>query len=349
MTTCNAPAGYVTSNDDCNDARSDVHPGHAELCDGVDNNCNSQVDEGVQQVFYRDADGDGHGNPAATTMACSVPSGYVTSNDDCNDARSDVHPGHAELCDGIDNNCNSQIDEGVQSTFYRDGDGDGFGDPAAATAACSAPSGYVANNTDCDDSRNAVHPGAAELCFNGLDDNCSGEQDEAAECSIACDWSGARWLSHGWDGGNAFNTGVWATCLGGQLNSMQYVLNTPPGTSGFAITIPLGINDNVVGCSWGVGNRWLSEGRDGGAGFLNGIDATCDGTRVTRLSAGPSSGFTGPATAGQLTCNWSGAIWVTHGSDGNCAFFTGNSVTCSNGHITNLQFLDNSTCPRQRD
>lgn len=349
MTTCMPPAGYVTSNDDCDDTRSDVHPGHVEACDGVDNNCNGQVDEGVQQVFYRDADGDGHGNPAATTTACSAPTGYVASNDDCNDARNDVFPGHPEACDGLDNNCNGQIDEGVLSTFYRDLDGDGFGDRTMTTAACTRPAGYVTNSTDCDDSRTTVHPGAPELCFNGLDDNCSGQQDEAAECSIACDWTGARWLSHGWDGGNAFQTGAWATCTNGQLSYMQYVLHDPPGTSGLAIAIPLGLSDNVVGCNWGAGNRWASEGRDGGAAFANGIDATCDGTRVTTLHAGPATGLVGPTTSGQLGCNWTGAIWLTHGADGNCAFFTGNSVTCSNNRITNIQFVENSSCPRERE
>ena len=42
-------------------------------------------------------------------------------------------------------------------------------------------------------------------------------------------------------------------------------------------------------------------------------------------------------------------IWLTHGYDGNCAFATGYSVTCSNSHITNVQFVENGSCPRQRD
>src|SRR5262249_29597292 len=150
--TCMAPAGYVPNNDDCNDARADVYPGHPEVCDGVDNNCNSQVDENVQTVYYRDADGDGHGNPAATMQACSPPARYLTNNDDCNDAPADGFPGHAEVCDGVDNNCNAQIDEGVKSTFYRDADGDGYGNAGVTTQACTAPAGYVTDQTDCNDS-----------------------------------------------------------------------------------------------------------------------------------------------------------------------------------------------------
>ncbi len=66
------------------------------------------------------------------------------------------------------------------TTLYRDADGDGYGDPAIATFSCdgSIPAGYVTNNTDCDDSNPAVHPGAREVCDN-IDNNCNGQVDEA--------------------------------------------------------------------------------------------------------------------------------------------------------------------------
>jgi hypothetical protein len=143
----------------------------------VDNDCDGQVDEGAKSTFYQDADGDGYGNPGATTEACSAPDGYVTDNTDCDDADASVNPGATEICDGVDNDCDGQVDEGVQSTFYQDADGDGYGNPGATTEACSAPDGYVTDNTDCDDADDDVHPGATEVC-NGIDDDCDGNVDE---------------------------------------------------------------------------------------------------------------------------------------------------------------------------
>jgi len=64
------------------------------------------------------------------------------------------------------------------TTFYADADGDGYGNPIVSMMACEKPAGYVADNTDCDDSKNYVYPGAIELCGNGIDDNCNGLIDE---------------------------------------------------------------------------------------------------------------------------------------------------------------------------
>ncbi len=85
-----------------------------ELCDGIDNNCNGSTDEGLTYVtYYRDQDGDGFGNPAVTQTSCagSAPSGYITDNTDCNDNNAAINPAAAEICDGLDNDCDGQIDE----------------------------------------------------------------------------------------------------------------------------------------------------------------------------------------------------------------------------------------------
>ncbi|MBI5550264.1 MAG: putative metal-binding motif-containing protein [Desulfobacterales bacterium] len=174
---CAAPNGYVTSSNDCDDTRAAVHPEATETCNGLDDNCNAQTDEGVLLTFYRDADNDAYGNAAATTQACTPPAGYVTSSNDCNDTVASIHPGASEICNTFDDNCNGSVDEGVLLTFYRDADNDTYGNAAATVQACAAPAGYATSSSDCNDTLAAVHPGASETC-NEVDDNCNGMSDE---------------------------------------------------------------------------------------------------------------------------------------------------------------------------
>lgn len=156
--------GYVEAmktlgTNDCDDSNPSAHPGNIEICDGIDNNCNGQVDEGVKLTFYKDQDGDGFGSPSQTTQACNQITGYVSNSLDCDDSNPAVNPNAIEVINGIDDNCNGQIDEGGgMPTFYRDQDGDGFGNPSAATQAASQPPGYVSNPLDCDDSNPSINP-----------------------------------------------------------------------------------------------------------------------------------------------------------------------------------------------
>ena len=131
--------GYRTCDGDCDDSNVSVNPGAAETCDGLDNNCDGIVDEGfISSVWYADADGDGYGNAASSTTACARPLGYVADETDCDDTNSDINPAMTKLCDGLDNNCDGQVDKTfVGTVWYADADGDGYGDKDSSQVACA--------------------------------------------------------------------------------------------------------------------------------------------------------------------------------------------------------------------
>ncbi|MFH1469933.1 MAG: putative metal-binding motif-containing protein [Pseudomonadota bacterium] len=180
---CTQPSGYVPDATDCDDATAAINPAATELCNGVDDDCDGTVDEDAASdapTWYADTDGDSYGDAASTTAACSQPSGYVSDATDCDDTAGVINPAATELCDGLDNDCDGIVDEPSAAdapTWYLDVDSDGYGDASATTAACTQPTGYVSDATDCDDGDPAVNPGAAESC-NGTDDDCDGVMDE---------------------------------------------------------------------------------------------------------------------------------------------------------------------------
>ena len=176
---CSTPTGYVADDSDCDDTDGSVNPGATEVCNSVDDDCDGSVDEGVTTTYYADSDGDGYGDASSTTEDCSTPTGYVSDDSDCDDSDSSVNPAATEVCDGVDNDCDGRTDEGVKTKYYADSDGDGYGDASSFTRDCSAPTGYVSDDTDCDDADAAVYPGADEYC-NSVDDDCDGDIDEEA-------------------------------------------------------------------------------------------------------------------------------------------------------------------------
>ncbi len=181
QSSCLAVPGKVTNNQDCNDASAQVKPTATEICNGIDDNCAGGPDDGLTfSQYYVDADGDGFGAAGSQPQsACAAVSGKVTNNTDCNDANPAVKPMAPETCNGVDDNCNGQTDEGLTFVdYYPDADGDAFGSStASAQSSCTPIAGRVTNHTDCNDANAGVNPGRAEVC-NGVDDNCSGAADE---------------------------------------------------------------------------------------------------------------------------------------------------------------------------
>ncbi len=196
INTDNDGDGYTTAQGDCNDNDPAINPGAVEICDGIDNNCNQLIDEGLMVTYWQDSDQDGYGDPNVATDSCSgAPAGFVDSalGADCDDTNAAINPGAAEVCEPygtthVDNNCDGVIyDPAVGYTdWWYDTDGDGYGDPnnttyPPITNECSGlPAGYVdsALGADCDETDPNINPGAPEIIGDNIDNNCNGLVDE---------------------------------------------------------------------------------------------------------------------------------------------------------------------------
>lgn len=158
---------------DCNDNNPAINSAQTDVCDGVDNNCDGQIDNNVvcpdgqlcfenrcqneNEINIVDADHDGSNNL-----------------EDCNDNNASVKPGLAEICDGSDNNCDTIVDNG---------------NPCEAGQVCVAGAcmvdddrdGYPPGPQDCNDNDPRVSVSHAEFC-DGMDNNCNDQVDEGAFC-----------------------------------------------------------------------------------------------------------------------------------------------------------------------
>lgn len=184
------PRGFSPNDDDCDDLRSDVNPGSVELCDGFDNDCDTESDEGLRSItFFIDGDGDGFGNPDLdlAIASCGAPADYVDNTADCDDANAAINPDANEVCDnGIDNNCSGtaddndvELDETSAQTWYLDNDGDSYGGDEETMLQCTSPGiDWVLNGDDCDDDALFVNPSIAEVC-NHIDDDCDAYIDDS--------------------------------------------------------------------------------------------------------------------------------------------------------------------------
>ncbi len=179
---CSAPLGSLADNTDCDDTDATVNPSATELCNGVDDDCDTAIDEDSAADaldWYADTDGDGYGDATSTAHACDAPAGYVADATDCDDGRNLTHPGATEYCNTEDDDCDGVVDDAAidARTYWQDFDGDGYGNSLVSATECSVPAGYVRDDDDCDDTDAAINPGESEVC-NGLDDDCDGTADD---------------------------------------------------------------------------------------------------------------------------------------------------------------------------
>ena len=153
---------------------------------GLDNDCDGEIDEGLERTFYVDEDNDGYGDDSQPLSECDPSINVSEVGGDCNDQDQSVSPSAHEICDGIDNDCNGETDEnsGNAPMWYEDQDEDGFGNIDVSVSACEAPTGYVDNALDCNDLNATIAPDQPEMC-DERDNDCDGEIDEADAADIA--------------------------------------------------------------------------------------------------------------------------------------------------------------------
>ncbi|MCB9742258.1 MAG: hypothetical protein H6741_18915 [Alphaproteobacteria bacterium] len=155
-------------------------------CDGADNDCDGYIDEGLKEDVYEDVDGDGYGSIGGP--GCPDAPGTAPLDGDCDDGDATAYPEAPELCDGVDNDCDGDADEGLLIEAFEDLDGDGYG--ARVIEVCELEPGLTEQPGDCDDSRATVHPGAQEICDN-LDNDCDdaidlADADDFGRLSLLC-------------------------------------------------------------------------------------------------------------------------------------------------------------------
>jgi hypothetical protein len=185
--------------DDCGDGDASTYAGAEELCDGVDQDCDGWVDEGLLvKAWYLDGDGDGFAGTLGPE-ACGPPEpGASERVEDCDDGDPLRHPDAPEVCNEFDDDCDGRVDEedadwdetsGVAQ--YLDGDRDLHGSGGVVWS-CELLFHHVVEGGDCDDDNRHVHPGAEEVC-NRLDEDCDGEADNGGVC--AWSWADTLWTT----------------------------------------------------------------------------------------------------------------------------------------------------------
>jgi len=189
-----APMGAwsVAKAGDCDDKNPKVNPSAGEVCNGVDDDCNSKTDEADAagcSKHYADGDGDGYGVAGNSACLCKPTKPWTSVvAGDCADGDKAVNPGAAEICDKKNNDCKGGIDDpGAKgcTTWFTDKDGDGWGDPKTGQCLCGKSSSHpVAKGKDCDDNASQSKPGGKEIC-DSKDNDCDGQTDEegAADCN----------------------------------------------------------------------------------------------------------------------------------------------------------------------
>ena len=171
------PEGYAKEQPegwDCDDEDDRIHPLATETCDGLDNDCDGGTDEGVFVISYYDNDGDGYGS-SQSVVTCEKPKTNVLNKSDCDDERELSHPGAPELCDGLDNDCDGEVDDGL-----------GLGEVCYKGAGDCLTWGVLACNEESAASCTAEDVATSEEICDWADNDCDGKVDEGLTEEMPC-------------------------------------------------------------------------------------------------------------------------------------------------------------------
>ncbi|MFH1463321.1 MAG: putative metal-binding motif-containing protein [Pseudomonadota bacterium] len=175
---CDAPSGYGEYGD-CDDTNASIHPEADEWCNQADDDCDGEIDEDAvdAETWYADDDSDGYGDERGSTRSCDPIPDRITTGGDCDDDDPSIHPDADEYCNGVDDDCEGDIDEDDAVdvvTWYQDADSDGWGDDAVHEVDCDPVPHHVDAGGDCDDTDPDFHPEAYDRPDDGLDQDCDG-------------------------------------------------------------------------------------------------------------------------------------------------------------------------------
>jgi hypothetical protein len=213
--------------------------------------------------------------------------GFTEDEGDCDDDNADVRPNAVEVCNGVDDDCNGEVDDDPSdgNTYYRDSDGDGYGTNAETIDACDLPGGYADNAEDCDDDVSTANPRGVEINWNGIDENCDGRDVDLEACVNEAVDDTAAYMADYWSVPDytgsyrdpvigSFDIADWT-----MANQWLYIVDNAntvtmsEGATSYNVYFDalMGMNSSTDGFWIDVSTSWLAE--------LAGIDydAYCDG------------------------------------------------------------------------